>query len=407
MDFLKDIFTLNLYFSDSFKIAVKQGFGEKKIVESVSKIDFNGVKSLQKRSLFDLHCITLENFIQIVKYFVKTSKNFSQFSELFKILTFTDNKFKGLPELYKKKVIMVLLNKYYNEVKKSKTIEDISIDMFDKFLVIIGWINSEKNIREDMYKLMEILRNNNLSIDCLILLYEFYYNIPEEKKNKYQIISSHCEVDINKKLSQIKNGKLMETRRLIDIILNNQNVNYDNKGQISLIILILKKLYKNPITEEQFFITSLSEEETLIIDLEKSNLLKNPIKTKVHFIRESFKTFSEIVTKINDSRISISKLRIFKDFMEHKVFTEKMKLLCLENNNDDLKKNIIKKIQEIKKISNDLLEMDNYKTNFFDDCNIEELMNSRERILKLLKKGDELLHSHIIDENFKIKLEFF
>ena len=102
MDFLKDIFTLNLYFSYSFKIAVKQGFGERKIVESVSKIDFNGVKSLQKRSLFDLHCITLENFIQIVKSFLKTSENFSQFSELFKILTFTDLKFKLLPELYKK-----------------------------------------------------------------------------------------------------------------------------------------------------------------------------------------------------------------------------------------------------------------------------------------------------------------
>ena len=32
---------------------------------------------------------------------------------------------------------MILLNKYYNEVKKSTTIDDISIDMFDKLLIII------------------------------------------------------------------------------------------------------------------------------------------------------------------------------------------------------------------------------------------------------------------------------
>ena len=79
MDFLKDIFTLNLYFSYSFKIAVKQGFGERKIVESVSKIDFNGVKSLQKRSLFDLNCISLENLIQILKYFLNIRKFFTIF----------------------------------------------------------------------------------------------------------------------------------------------------------------------------------------------------------------------------------------------------------------------------------------------------------------------------------------
>ena len=184
VDFLKIIFSLNVFFPDSFKDSVKQGVTEKKIVEVVSKIDFNGVKALQKRSLFDLNCITLENFIQIVKSFLKTSENFSQFSELFKILTLNDNKFKVLPQQYKKNVIMVLLKKYYDEVKKSKTIEDISIDMFDKFLIIISWINSESNIREDMYKLIEILRNTNLSIDCLILLYEYYFNIPSEKKRK-------------------------------------------------------------------------------------------------------------------------------------------------------------------------------------------------------------------------------
>ncbi len=56
-------------------------------------------------------------------------------------------------------------------------------------------------------------------------------------------------------------------------------------------------------------------------------------------------------------------------------------------------------MKEIKKITNEFLELDNYKTNFFHDCNIEELMYSRERISKLLKEGDsnlKLLHSHII-----------
>jgi hypothetical protein len=77
---------------------------------------------------------------------------------------------------------MVLLKKYYDEVKKSKIIEDISIDMFDKFLIIINLINSESNIREDMYKLMEILRNVNLSIDCLILLYEYFLIFLQKKK---------------------------------------------------------------------------------------------------------------------------------------------------------------------------------------------------------------------------------
>ena len=47
-------------------------------------------------------------------------------------------------------------------------------------------MNSEKNIREDMYKLMELLRNNNLSIDYLILLYDIIIII-FLKKNKITI----------------------------------------------------------------------------------------------------------------------------------------------------------------------------------------------------------------------------
>jgi hypothetical protein len=46
----------------------------------------------------------------------------------------------------------------------------------------------------------------------------------------------------------------METRRLINVILNNKNVDYDNKGQILLIILFLQKLYKNPIIVEHFLL---------------------------------------------------------------------------------------------------------------------------------------------------------
>ena len=85
--------------------------------------------------------------------------------------------------------------------------------------------------------------------------------------------------------------------------------------------------------------------------------------------------------------------------MKHKIFMEKMKLLYLENNTDNMfKQNIIENMKEIKKITNEFLELDNYKTNFFHDCNIEELMCSRERISKLLKEGDsnlKLLHSYI------------
>ena len=86
-----------------------------------------------------------------------------------------------------------------------------------------------------------------------------------------------------------------------------------------------------------------------------------------------------------------------------------MKLLDLVNNDTSLKKNIINKITEINKITKELLEMENYKTNFFDDCNIEELMNSREKILKLLKKGDgnlKLLYSNIIEGNLNEIKEF-
>ena len=96
--------------------------------------------------------------------------------------------------------------------------------------------------------------------------------------------------------------------------------------------------------------------------------------------------------------------------MGQKIFTEKLKLLCLENNfGEDLKKNIIKKIKEINKITSELLEMDNYKTNFFDKCNIQELMSSRERILKFLEKGDvnlKSLNSSIIVENLNEIKEF-
>ena len=51
-------------------------------------------------------------------------------------------------------------------------------------------------------------------------------------------------------MSLFENEKIREKYRLIEINLDNQNVNYENKGQISILIFILLNLYKNPITEE-------------------------------------------------------------------------------------------------------------------------------------------------------------
>ena len=58
--------------------------------------------------------------------------------------------------------------------------------MYDKLIIVIGWMNLDQSIREELYKIMESTRNQILTIESLILLYEFYFNIPEPKKN-YQV----------------------------------------------------------------------------------------------------------------------------------------------------------------------------------------------------------------------------
>ena len=91
LDFF-NIFSLNLLFPDAFKECMNKNSNyEKKIVESFSQIDFKGIKSLIKRSFFDLNCISINNFNQILTSLLGTTENFSQFSELFGILTFTES----------------------------------------------------------------------------------------------------------------------------------------------------------------------------------------------------------------------------------------------------------------------------------------------------------------------------
>ena len=99
--FIKAIFSLNKSFPEIFREIVKIGNNEKKIVENISKIDFKGIKSLVLINFFELNFFELENFIQILRIFINTTENFSQFSVLFKVLMINST-FDTLPISYKK-----------------------------------------------------------------------------------------------------------------------------------------------------------------------------------------------------------------------------------------------------------------------------------------------------------------
>ncbi len=48
----------------------------------------------------------------------------------------------------------------------------------------------------------------------------------------------------------MKNDKLLKSRNLLSLILGDENVDYYNKGQIEILIILLEKIYKNKIKED-------------------------------------------------------------------------------------------------------------------------------------------------------------
>ena len=262
---------------------------------------------LNKINLFNLNCVSFNCLSGILQSILNKINNFSEFSQ-----------FSNFPKTeieHKKILIQNLLEVYYKEINKIKNLEEISFDMFDKYLFLYKNLDLNKYIPNELFENIK----EQLDIETLLLFSEFSLN---NKNNKnYEIISDEFLKDLENKLSKIKEKKYSKILELINFLLNGKNFDENNKTILSLIKIIINQINIDIIEEKDFFICKINPQEEFLINLIKqNNNLLNCLKD-ILFIKNYFILIEKL--KI----VYLIKHYLFQIFKDSKIFNKKIYIL--------------------------------------------------------------------------------
>ena len=337
--------------------------------------------------------IYYENFLNKI---FECFKDFTSFDILFKI--FPEFKIKQFP-LDKFKI---LINKYLNLIFSFLTFnsnDDLFIQNLEK---ICNLINNNLNFKDDKnIKIKNDLINElkiyfeNKDIKILIRCYKKFLNIRENIKNKYIILKleESLKVQINK-INIIFNEHYLILLVIINMILDKNILEKENNILIEIFNFIFNNLnisYK----ENDFYKNEISNTHNLLLKLHLKNILCDEIIEKNKLLNNIIKIIKNIKFGLYNKTIKINDFLKFTKF-SNLIFDEKLKLIYVisekvypseEKIKENIKilknlyNNIIKRIDEIKKLINSYND-NNYE--FFKECESNKIIDEINIIKNIL-----------------------